>query len=129
MKKIIFFVLIAALFCFSIEQNDVDLDEDVVLEFSIKKALKKLGRKAKNLGGKVLNLPKSIKKNINKVWKEVKKDASKAIQFLKESGIYDKALEVLKTTGKEAAVDACVAEEIPKDVCQEMVDLVATNIS
>ena len=122
MRKLLFVVLIFALFCISFEQNDVDFnDEDILLEFSIKQKLKKLGKSLKKI-------PKKVKNNIGKVWKEVKRDVKKANKFLKDHGIYDLALKALKTLGKEAAVAVCVAEDIPIVVCQEMVDLVAKNI-
>ena len=69
-----------------------------------------------------------LKKGLAKIWKEVKRDVKKAYKFLKDNGIYDIALKLIKTVGKEFAVGACTAEGVAVIVCQEMVDLVAKNI-
>ena len=77
MKKLLFFVLIVALFCFSIEENNVD-DDDVLLELSLKK-----------------------------IWRGLKKSFKKTVNFLKKAGIYDLIVKQLKKSGKKAAVDVC----------------------
>ena len=115
MKRLLFFFLIVALFCFSIEQNNAHVfeEEDPLLQFKI-------------------SLPKiqwpKVRKGIEKAWNEVKNDARKANKFLKDNGIYDVALKVIKIAGQEAAVAGCCAVEIPFIICQEMVYLVSRNI-
>ena len=120
MKKLLFFFVIVALFCFS--KNDVDVfDDDPLLQFKIKLPKIKLPKLPK------IKFP-NVVKGFDKLWREVKNDAKKANKFLKENGIYDVALELLKSAGKEAAVAACVAVEIPPLVCQEVVNVVAQNL-
>ena len=121
MKKLLFFFVIVALFCFSINDVDVFEEEDPLLQFKIKLPKIKLPKLPK------IKFPK-VKKGFDKLWKEVKNDLKKANKFLKENGIYDVALELLKTAGKEAAVAGCVAVEIPALVCQEIVNVVAQNL-
>ena len=123
MKKLLFFFVIVALFCFSLNDVDVFEEEDPTLQFKIKIPKIKLPKLPKIK----IKFPK-VKKGFDKLWREVKNDLKKANKFLKENGIYDVALELLKTAGKEAAVAGCVAVEIPALVCQEIVNVVAQNL-
>ena len=118
MKKLLFFVLIAALFYFSNGQNDVDVDileEDPLLEWPKIKIPK-------------IKIPKWAKKKFEQLWNLVKNDAKKANKFLKENGIYDLVLDQLKVAGKEAAVGFCVSEGVPLIICQAAAELIEKEI-
>ena len=110
MKKFLFFVLIIAMFYFTIEHNDAHINKEEPLLQGIR-------------------IPKwpSIKRGLDKLWNEVKRDARKANQFLKDHGIYDVALSLIKILGKEAAANIC-SQHLPSQVCREMIDVVAKNI-
>ena len=98
MKKILFFVLIVALFFYSIEQNDVD-EDDAVLELSLKN-----------------------------IWRGIKNSFKKTVNFLKNKGIYDRLVEILKNVGKNDAVKFCIEKGLDKSVCKESVDILEKNL-
>ena len=94
MKKLIFLLLIAMVFCSSIEEYNLDDDLEVILEGI----------------------------NVRKMWNQVKKYESKAKAFLKAIGIYDGLIKVLKTTGRYYGINYCTSKKIPQDICSSIVD-------
>ena len=98
MKKILFFVLIVALFFYSIEQNEVD-EDDAVLELSLKN-----------------------------IWRGIKNSFKKTVNFLKSKGIYDEIVKKLKNSGKSAAIKFCIEKKLDDSICKESVDILEKNL-
>ena len=98
MKNLLFFVLIATLFCFSFEQNDID-EDDALLELSLKN-----------------------------IWRGLKNSFKKTVNFLKEKNIYDDIVKVLKNKGKNAAIDTCKKALKDETLCKESVDILEKNL-
>ena len=59
---------------------------------------------------------------IETIWNSIKEYVEKAIQFLKQIGLYDKIIEIIKTYGRPFAIQYCVSFAIPEQVCTSIVD-------
>ena len=59
---------------------------------------------------------------IETIWNSIKEYVEKAIQFLKQIGLYDKIIEIIKTYGRPLAIQYCTSFAIPEPVCASIVD-------
>ena len=60
-------------------------------------------------------------------WNKVKNVVKDAVKWLKEKGIYDKLLDLLKTAGEKAAIELC-SKKLPKFLCKEIVEWLVNAI-
>ena len=93
MKKLLALLLIAIVACSSVSTVE---EEEVSLQ----------------------KLPDWIKKG----WSKVKKVIKKVVTFLKETGLWDPIVKLLKTKGVEVARDLCLKAYDDEKFCDELID-------
>ena len=96
MKKLLFFAII---FCISFSFAKTNENED--LEVLLK------------------GIDYSI---IEKIWITVKDYAGKAVEFLKQIGLYDKLIELLEKYGKPYVMQYCTSLKIPEKICTSIIE-------
>ena len=65
--------------------------------------------------------------NWAELWEKVKKYASQAKKWLQDNGLWEPIINLLKTYGREKAVNWC-AQKIPYAVCSSIVDFILNYI-
>ena len=55
------------------------------------------------------------------IWNKVKNSVKDAIQWLKDVGVYDFLVNILKTYGRIAAISAC-STKLPAVICTAVID-------
>ena len=96
MKKILFLVLLTLIIC-ELPNNDNNKEVEVIL--------------------------KGIDyQTIETIWNSIKEYVEKAVQFLKQIGLYDKIIEILKTYGRQFGINYCTSFAIPEPVCTSIID-------
>ena len=66
--------------------------------------------------------------SLKSVWDKVKNFASKAVNFLKQTGIWGVIKNLLGTAGAAAAGAGCQSFGVPAAICSTMVKIVANNM-
>ena len=99
MKKILFLVILAIALSATIDE----LNED-----GIKDLIKKIPFK--------------------KIWDNIKKHTKKAIAFLKQIGIYDNLIELLRTVEEYYGMKYCLSKNIPEVVCTSIIEFLKSLI-
>ena len=100
MRKLLAILLIATIACTVVEENnELDFSEldDIVLENPL---FKKIGEEI----GKAF---KGVKQGVSKFIKGASKAINSAVQFLKDKGLWDIAVETVKQLGVYAAGTLC----------------------
>ena len=91
MRRLLFLVLLAIAFCSLAEETSKD--SDVVLQAA----------------------------DLVEIWNKVKNSVRDAIQWLKDVGVYDFLINILKTYGRIAAITAC-STKLPAVICTAVID-------
>ena len=95
MKKILFIVLLTLIICEFNSKDNKEL-EVILKEIDIQ--------------------------SIENIWNSIKEYVEKAIQFLKQIGLYEKIIEIIKTYGRTIAIQYCTSLLIPEPVCTSIID-------
>ena len=105
MKKILFVLLIAVIFCSQIaEENKTELDlddSDVVLQ--------------------------DIRDFLKETWFKVKNTFNSAVEFLKKHDLYDTVVNLLKGAAEVTAFVFC-KKKLSEDTCKSIIDFVKDAI-
>ena len=95
MKKIILIILVINIVCyFSLENTAVE-DSFKGLDFTI----------------------------IEKIWNKMKIYIDKAVNFLKQIGLYDPIIANIQKYGRVYGMKYCISFKIPEGVCKDIIDI------
>ena len=59
---------------------------------------------------------------VRELWEKAKKVAKKAIEFLKECDLYDPLIKLIKTKGRELALNFCNNKLASEETCNNIID-------
>ena len=63
-----------------------------------------------------------------KIWNNVKDCFQKAVDFLKENGLYEPLVNYIRTDGREYALKFCTNKITSKEVCTGIIDWVLSHL-
>ena len=58
------------------------------------------------------------------VWNKVKEIYNKAVDFLKEAGLYEPIVKYIKIEGRKYVMDFCTSKNIKEETCSSIIDFV-----
>ena len=144
MKKFLLILIIAIIACVEVEEkvqkedelevilNDlldsIDFEDPNIVELKniFKKAVDKVKDIVKKGVNKVKDIADKVKDVINKgkeAYKKIKDKISQTVDLLKEKGVWDELVGVVKTAGKLGATSLCSTYATPA-VCGPLVEIV-----
>ena len=62
------------------------------------------------------------------LWEKAKTVAKKAVKFLKDNGLYEPLVDLLKTKGKELALNLCVDKLASEETCTGIIDWLLSHL-
>lgn len=65
---------------------------------------------------------------IKNILKNIKIFYEKAIKFLKDAGLYEPIINLIKTKGKEIGMNYCLSRNISKENCKSIIDWILKYI-
>ena len=65
---------------------------------------------------------------IKEIWQKIKNIYDKAVKFLKDTGLYEPIINLIKAKGREIAINFCLSRSIPKETCESIIDWVLKYI-
>ncbi len=65
---------------------------------------------------------------IKEIWQKIKDIYDKAVKFLKDNGLYEPIINLIKAKGREIAINFCISQSIPKETCESIIDWILTYI-
>ena len=96
MKKIILIILVINIVCYFSLENTAELEDSFKgLDFTI----------------------------IEKIWNKMKIYIDKAVNFLKQIGLYDPIIANIQKYGRAYGMKYCISFKIPEGVCKDIIDI------
>ena len=65
---------------------------------------------------------------IKEIWQKIKNIYDKAVKFLKDTGLYEPIINLIKAKGKEIAITFCLSKNISKETCENIIDWILNYI-
>ena len=65
---------------------------------------------------------------IKDIWQKIKDIYEKAVKFLKDVGLYEPIINLIKEKGRKIALNFCVSKNIPKETCESIIDWILKYI-
>ena len=65
---------------------------------------------------------------IKEIWQKIKNIYDKAVKFLKDAGLYEPIINLIKAKGKEIAISFCLSKNISKETCENIIDWILNYI-
>ena len=135
MKKFLAILLIATIACLVTEEAS----DDIVLQRNpfrkigkgIKNVVKGTGKVVKEVGKGTGKVGKGLVRGLEKFVKGASKVVKQAINFLKQTGIWDKVIEKVVQLGKTAAFGFCSKYGGPTagELCSHAIDFIANKLN
>ena len=135
MKKFLAILLIATIACLVTEEAS----DDIVLQRNpfrkigkgIKNVVKGTGKVVKEVGKGTGKVGKGLAKGLEKFVKGASKVVKQAINFLKQTGIWDQVVEKVVELGKNAANAFCSKYGGPTagELCSQAIDFIASKLN
>ena len=135
MKKFLAILLIATIACLVTEEAS----DDIVLQRNpfkgikrgIKNVVKGTGKVVKEVGKGTGKVGKGLVRGLEKFVKGASKVVKQAINFLKQTGIWDKVIEKVVQLGKTAAFGFCSKYGGPTagELCSQAIDFIASKLN